>query len=141
MNIDKFFNYFIVVFVYGLMVFTVVNYVSAKDAYAGQNKVEKDYYSAYCHGQIEFRNSDGTRTDCLTDSEAIEFDFANKWYNCISQAMHYALINKKSPICMLILRKNSDLKYIKRANGVINAYSLPVELRFIDENNVLQSMQ
>lgn len=68
-------------------------------------------------GVSEFRNIDGTYTDCLTEHTSIEYDFAHKWYECLSQAGHYGILNNNSPICVLILTKESDLRYIGRANA------------------------
>jgi hypothetical protein len=39
--------------------------------------LESDYVEYYCqqwHGQIEYRLPDRTRVDCLTETQAIEFD-------------------------------------------------------------------
>jgi len=39
---------------------------------------EADYVDHYCQqwrGQIEYRLPDRTRVDCLTDTQAIEFDW------------------------------------------------------------------
>ena len=54
---------------------------------------ESSYQHAYCsacNGIEEYKLPDYTRVDCLTDTHAIEFDFANKWAESIGQALHYA---------------------------------------------------
>ncbi|RWD31323.1 MAG: hypothetical protein EOS22_04685 [Mesorhizobium sp.] len=53
---------------------------------------EKDLVARYCAGMItEFYNPDGTRTDCISDTHAIEVDFSDKWAESIGQALHYSL--------------------------------------------------
>lgn len=46
----------------------------------------------YCTGmKIEFVNPDKTRTDCISDTHAIEVDNSKDWADGIGQALHYAL--------------------------------------------------
>ncbi|MCA1442677.1 hypothetical protein I6F07_21125 [Ensifer sp. IC4062] len=53
---------------------------------------EADLVDRYCAGMIkEFYNPDGTRTDCISATHAIEVEFSNKWAEAIGQALHYAL--------------------------------------------------
>ena len=78
---------------------------------------------------IEYKNSDGTRTDCHTPDYSIEFDFANKWYECLGQSLHYALLNDNLPACSLLLRKRSDEKYVLRMMNVLEFYQIDVEMR------------
>lgn len=53
---------------------------------------EADLVERYCVGMIqEFRNPDKTRTDCISDTHAIEVEFSHKWAEAIGQALHYAL--------------------------------------------------
>ena len=37
----------------------------------------QNYWCKYHNGIIEYRNNDYTRVDCLTETNAVEFDFAN----------------------------------------------------------------
>jgi hypothetical protein len=51
-----------------------------------------DLVARYCAGMIkEFSNPDGTRTDCISDTHAIEVEFSKDWANSIGQSLHYAL--------------------------------------------------
>lgn len=57
---------------------------------------ESDLVSRYCSAMVtEFYNPDGTRTDCISASHAIEVDFSYKWAEAIGQALHYALWTKE----------------------------------------------
>jgi hypothetical protein len=53
---------------------------------------EKDPVDRYCAGLInEFFNPDGTRTDCISPTHAIEVEFSHKWAEAVGQALHYGL--------------------------------------------------
>jgi hypothetical protein len=90
---------------------------------------EAEYVNHYCTGKIEFLNSDRTRTDCLMPMYSEEYDFARKWYECVTQAMHYAILNNNLPKCVLIIENPiNDGKYVERAKRLIKTYNLPVAL-------------
>ena len=38
-------------------------------------------------GQAEEVLADQTRTDCVTEANAIEFDFAHKWYEAVGNPL------------------------------------------------------
>lgn len=68
---------------------------------------------------MEYKLSDNTRVDCLTDTLAVEFDFANKWAECIGQSQYYSLKTNKQAACVLIMeRGEKDLKYLNRLRKV-----------------------
>ena len=68
---------------------------------------------------MEYQLNDKTRVDCLTNLYAVEFDFANKWAECIGQSLYYGLKTNRQPACVLIMeRGEKDLKYLKRLRRV-----------------------
>lgn len=84
-------------------------------AYAAHLYPEKDYQNKWCaeHGGItEYRLSDKTRVDCLTETHAIEFDFAKKWAEAVGQSLYYALKTGKHPGIVLIIEKPSDARHL-----------------------------
>lgn len=98
---------------------------------------EKAYQQQWCgrfNGQTEVILQDKTRVDCITDNYAVEFDFANKWAECLGQALHYAEMTGKLPACVLIIEKKSDWKHLEklqrtgRANGIKAWYIRPRHL-------------
>ena len=91
---------------------------------------ERDYQVAWCagKGQTEVRLEDATRIDCLTDTHAIEFDFAKKWAEAIGQALHYGRMTGKTPGVVLIIESDDDWKYWTRLNKVNTAYGLGIEV-------------
>ena len=79
---------------------------------------EVEYQKYWCNkhnGILEYELDDKTRVDCLTEDLAVEVDFANKWAECIGQALYYGLRTNKQPTCLLIIENmGNDLKYLKR---------------------------
>jgi len=69
----------------------------ASEAYAKRDHPERYYQELWCKdkGVVEYRLMDRTRVDCLTDTHAIEFDFASKWAESIGQALHYSAMTGK----------------------------------------------
>ena len=50
--------------------------------------VEAWYQNVWCRGmkgEVEVRMKDGRRIDCLTDTHAIEIEFARKWSEAVGQ--------------------------------------------------------
>lgn len=89
-------------------------------------KLESVYQAEWCAGRLEVTLSDQTRVDCLTETHAIEVEFANKWKNAIGQSLHYALMTGKKAGIALILRKETDQRYLDQLNRVIKANQLPI---------------
>jgi hypothetical protein len=78
-------------------------------------------------GEAEVVFPDRTRCDCLTDENAIEFDFGAKWAEAIGQALYYSIQTGKRAGVVLILEKESDRKYWIRLNSVIQHFGLPID--------------
>lgn len=91
---------------------------------------EKYYQNKWCnqhHGQSEVILSDRTRADCVTATQAIEFDFGKKWAESLGQALYYALQTGKRAGIVLILENPKDRKYWLRLNSTIVHFRLPVD--------------
>ena len=93
---------------------------------------EKDYQNLHCKGEIEYRLSDRTRVDCLTDTHAIEYDFGSKWAEAIGQSLYYAFQTNKKAGIVLIYKKPSDVRYYHRLMSVINHNKLSIDVWVID---------
>ncbi|MCP4763803.1 MAG: hypothetical protein GY870_18675 [archaeon] len=95
---------------------------------AGKRKHHESYYQekfcAELGGMSEITMQNKTRCDCITRHYAIEFDFANKFYEAIGQSLDYSISTGKLPGIVLILENKKDLKYWKRLNNVINYHEL-----------------
>lgn len=101
--------------------------------YIYHNHNESSYQHAYCqadNGIEEYELSNKTRVDCLTNDYAIEFDFANKKYEAVGQALYYAIMTGKQPKIVLILDKKNakqQLKYYYRIKRIGEVYNIAVE--------------
>lgn len=92
---------------------------------------EAEYQKAWCDkrgGVMEYELPDKTRVDCLLPDLAVEFDFANKWAECIGQALYYGEMTKRQAACVLIMENGEkDLKYLRRLRRA--AYRKGINLR------------
>lgn len=82
----------------GIIVCLLVLSITAR---AGEKHKEK-WCQAH-RGRIEVTLPDKTRCDCITGSNAIEFDFAHKWAESIGQALYNSLQTGKRGGVVLIL--------------------------------------
>jgi hypothetical protein len=99
----------------------------------------QDIFAAQIGGQTEVTASDGTRCDILTDSYAIEVDFARKWGEAIGQSLNYSFQFNRQAGIVLILEKPSDRKHLIRVNSIIQHYDLPIrvwEIRAYEQSSV-----
>ena len=80
--------------------------------------------------------SDGTRPDCALLGEVVEFDFGegSKPYECAGQALHYARLTGKRPLCVLIRRGGMSAESFRRAASRVAA---PVKCVDADGNMIL----
>lgn len=91
---------------------------------------EKWYQQKWCDeqkGKAEVVLPDQTRCDCLTDKNAIEFDFGKKWAEAIGQSLYYSLQTGKRAGVVLILEEPKDYKYFIRLNSTIQHFNLPID--------------
>ena len=94
-------------------------------------KTEADYVALVCSrlgGVTEYRTAVSARVDCLTETQAIEFDWANKWYEGITQALYYAMLTERQAVLALIEKGPNSQRYVARARSLIDFYALSVEL-------------
>ncbi len=87
---------------------TISFFITFISVYAIENE---DYYNRqFCSkvfGQAEYRLTDSSRIDCLTDTHAYETDWADglKVYESIGQSLYYAAETNKKPGILLLIRK------------------------------------
>jgi len=104
------------------------------DLPAGSHRLEADYQNVTCPSGpigIEWVLHDKTRVDCLTDTHAIEHDFAKKWPEALGQSLHYARLTGKKPGIVLILQKESDIRYYYRLMNVLVHNNIKIDVALI----------
>ena len=92
---------------------------------------EKAYQHAWCSTQgviEELKNKDYTRIDCLTKTQAVEFDFAHKWAESIGQALYYGLMSgKRAKVVLILENPQKQIIYYDRVKRLSNVYDFDVE--------------
>jgi hypothetical protein len=79
-------------------------------------------------GQQEVRLPNRRSVDIVTDTFAIEVEFANKWTQSIGQSLDYAKsLNKKAGILLIIEGIKTD-RYVKELMDFIVFYHLPIKV-------------
>ena len=101
---------------------------------------ESSYQHAWCsahNGIEEYENKDFTRVDCLTEQNAVEFDFANKWAESIGQALHYAyMTGKKGKVVLILENPKKEMVYYKRVKKLGKIHGFDVEYVTMDILNL-----
>ena len=90
---------------------------------------EVDYQRVLCEeldGEMEYVLADKTRVDCLTDTYAIEVDFAKKWAESIGQSLYYADMTGKKPAVALIMNVKKDKRYLKRLQTIAGKFEIKI---------------
>ncbi len=88
---------------------------------------ESFYQDKWCEGQTEVVLEDRTRVDCLTDTYAIEVDFAYKWAESIGQSLYYANMTNRKPAVLLIVEPN-DSRFLARFHNAAEGLGIRVYL-------------
>lgn len=113
-----------------LMFIIVINYCSAYEIIVHKHS-ESSYNHAWCSihkGIEEFQNKDFTRVDCLTDCNAVEFDFAPKWAESIGQALHYQrMTGKRGKVVLILENPQKEMIYYYRVLELAKIYDFDVE--------------
>ncbi len=89
---------------------------------------EADYVDKFCQGDIEVTVISKFRIDCVEDLDAIEYDWASKWAECLGQSMKYAQVLGKTASCILIVKTDSDEEKALSTHTLIEHFRLPVKL-------------
>lgn len=96
------------------LLFFILTNIQVEAARIHQEKIYQNYWCQKVCGISEYRLPQGQRVDCLTKSHAIEFDFANKVYEGIGQAIYYSVATGLKPGVVLIVENDKkDEKYLE----------------------------
>ena len=110
---------------------SMVNKQEAKANSVFVNRNEEFYSSSWCTTENGTTTTlaDGTKPDCLIENHVVEFDWGKKMkpYECVGQALHYAQVTGKKPMCILIQGETiDDHSFSKAVSKAKNPY---VELK------------
>lgn len=113
-------------------ILTAVLFVSiAFPAWAQHAHPEKWYQARWCDAQggvVEVVMPSGSRCDCLTEGNAVEFDFSHKWAESVGQALNYGAQTGKRAGIVLILEREGDERHAEQVKIVRDYYKLPLDV-------------
>ena len=101
------------------------------NADAKRNHHEKwyqDLWAAAHGGYTEVVLESGARCDILTNTHAIEVDFADKWAEGLGQSLHYASQTGKRAAVLLIMESKENERHYERLKSTIEYHKLPVDI-------------
>ena len=120
--------------------FSNENNSANSEKYIKHKHSESSYQHAWCNkhnGIEEYRNKDFTRVDCLTETHAVEFDFANKWAESIGQALYYQFMTgKKAKVVLILENPKKEIVYYKRVKKLGCIHNFDVEYVTIESLNL-----
>ncbi len=87
---------------------------------------------------VEVTLWDGTRCDYVSDTHAIEIDWAQtgKCYEAIGQALYYAIVLDKKPGILLLVKeteRETARKYVFRTQTVCAKYDIKLWVETVEE--------
>jgi hypothetical protein len=86
----------------------------------------QNYFAKSLNCKSEVILPDKSRVDILSDSFAIEVDFAHKWAEAIGQSLFYAKKTNRSAGILIIKSKPADSIYISRLYSISQPLNITV---------------
>ena len=84
------------------------------------------------NARVEVRLHEGVRVDLLSDTYAIEVDWARKYYEGFGQAMLYGILTDKKPaVLLLAVHGTSDETHVRRARMISKEYNIKLYVEWI----------
>lgn len=96
---------------------------------------ESEYTRIFCTqigGEVSYKTYMGTWVDCITDKYAIEVDRAEKWYEAIGQAEHYAAATAREPGILLIVGPGEQ-RFVKRLRMTNRVRQMGIQIWTVPE--------
>lgn len=88
----------------------------------------RDLWAKKNKGRTEVRLADGTRCDVVTETHAVEVEWANKWYEGFGQSLWYGFQLNKPAGVVLILRSEVDRKYVLRIQSLAAHHEIKLKV-------------
>lgn len=85
-------------------------------------------FSKVINGTTQVVLKDLSRVDIVTDTFAIEIDFADKWAESVGQSLYYAHMLDRKPGVLLIVNGNAEERYVLRLLKVAEKEDITVWL-------------
>jgi len=91
-----------------------------------REKYYQDEFAEYIKGITEVVLEDKTRVDIITETHAIEVDFAEKWAESIGQALHYEIMTGKKAGVLLVIKGREDERFLDRLMNIAVRHGIDV---------------
>jgi hypothetical protein len=116
-----------------LITFTVIlaSLLTSNVVHAKREHPENFYQKQWCqehNGELEVTMKDGTRCDCVTETHAVEVDFADNWYAAVGQSTHYSIQTGKPAGIVLILESPDDKRHLDRLINLVDKSALSINV-------------
>ena len=92
----------------------------------------RDAWAETNGGETEVVLADGTRCDVVTETHAVEVDFASKWAEAFGQALWYSFQTNKKAGVVMILRKPEDQKFVLRIQSLAEHHKIELKVWTVD---------
>jgi len=102
--------------------------ISASAARLNSERYYQEIAAKKYGGEAEVTMPDGTRCDIVTETHAIEVDFADKWGEAIGQSLNYGFQTSKRAGILLILESPDDNRHLLRVQSIIEHYGLLIDI-------------
>lgn len=91
----------------------------------------RDLFAKQHNGRTEVTLPDKTRADIITETHAVEVEFAASWKNSVGQALNYAFQTGKKAGIVLVIESEKDERYLIMLNSLVLHYELPIDVMAI----------
>lgn len=120
-----------------LLLFTLITPSIAMAKHRHKEVWYQEHLAALLGGMMEYSPpEDNVRIDVLTDTEAIEVDFANKWAEGIGQALYYAVLSGERPCVALIVEKEKEYGFVRRVINTRNGLWIDLKIYVITYKSI-----
>ena len=111
--------------------------IVAAPAHAKSSKNEAEYQKEWCakhNGEIDYKLSDNSKVDCITDTHAVEFDYGEKWNQVMRKSRRQSLNTGKTPGIVLILENSKDKKQLHKLREINENRRLGIKIWTVGVN-------
>ena len=108
-----------------LIVFLFIGITVFSQARERESYYQKEF-AEVIGGEREVVLEDRTRVDIVTDTYAIEVDFAEKWAESIGQSLHYEeMLGKKAGV-LLVMDREREERFLNRLMPIAAKHGITV---------------
>lgn len=111
-----------------LLIFLFISLTAQAQLLKQREVYYEGLFAKAINGTTQVVLKDLSRVDIVTDTFAIEIDFADKWAESIGQSLYYAHMLDRKPGVLLIVNGNAEERYVLRLLKVAEKEDITVWL-------------